>query len=182
MHSNKPVLGFNVLVAPTYKNASAWNPSRHNPPLPGDVFGLFWRANGSSQMAPSLHTFARKILEAKQMQPEEIDLFLKSLGGLARYDRAFRKFYIFCKFKNIDLECASIYESAGLLISFNEHNKNEARNTYSALVLLPGWDQLRFSPLIRKSKQAWNSTNQKIWCILGCGALIGRVGHGTFGF
>ena len=74
-------------------------------------------------MAPSLHSFARKVLEAKQMQPEEVDLFLKSLGDISRYDRAFRKFYAFCNLKGVQLESASNYESAGLLISFNEHGK-----------------------------------------------------------
>ena len=80
MHGDHTNVGFSVLVAPTNENASAWNSSHNNTPLSGDVLKLFWRANASSQMAPSLHSFARKLLEAKQMQPEEVDLFLKSLG------------------------------------------------------------------------------------------------------
>jgi hypothetical protein len=107
------------------------------------------------------HEAERKVLEAKQMQPAEVDQLLKSLGHFLWYDRAFKTFDVFCKFKKRALESASIYESAGLLISFNHHTKNEAMNAYSALLLLPGWEQLRFSPLMRRLKQAWNSTNAK---------------------
>ena len=114
------------------------------------------------------------------MQPEEVDLFLKSLGDISRYDRAFRKFYAFCKLKGVQLESASNYESAGLLISFNEYGKNEARNSCSALVTLPGFEQLRFSPIMRKLKQAWNTTNAKYGAFWD-GGVIGQVGQRTIG-
>ena len=134
-----PLLGFSCMVAPTSKNASPWNTGPGDPLLPWNVLRLFWGANASHQVAPSLHSFARKILEAKEMHPEQIDLFLKSCGDISRYDRAFRRFYMFCQLQGVCLDESSVFEVAGLLISYHACNKNEARNAYSGLVLLPEW-------------------------------------------
>ena len=150
MHDGDPPLGFHLLVAPTSKNASPWNTGHCGETIQGHVFELFRRAHASAQMAPSLCDFAREILEAKQVSPEGIDSFLKSLGNVSRYDRAFRAFYQFCGLQKTREQDATISEMAGLLLLVHGCNKNQARNAYSGQVLLRGSEQLKYSPLIKK--------------------------------
>ena len=163
------------MVAPTSKNASAWNSSTGGNTLPGDVLRLFRQANASSQVAPTLHSFAREVLEAKKMHPAEIDLCLKAWGDISRYDRAFRAFYIFGNYKGVPLESASGFDVVGLLLAFHALNKNEARIAYSGLVLLPGWDQLKFSPLLKKCRQSWNTPNAGYGAFWDAGALLSQL-------
>ena len=50
----------------------------------------------------------------------------------------------------------SLLEIATLIVRLSLINKNHARNCYSALLLIPGLDQLRFSPLLKQCKRNWN--------------------------
>ena len=50
---------------------------------------------------------------------------------------------------------------AGTLVEFAEFSVHQARNAYSGLLLVPGWDQLRFNVLLKPLKKQWSSSKPK---------------------
>ena len=63
--------------------------------------------------------------------------------------------------QNLDLSTASLWEIASQLLKLNVFQTHQARNAYSALLLIPGLDQLRFPPLLKQIKRGWNQSVPK---------------------
>jgi hypothetical protein len=61
----------------------------------------------------------------------------------------------------IDPKSCSFDQIASQLIKLSEFSMSEAKNAYSALLLLPGFDQLRFNNLLHPFKRLWSASNQK---------------------
>ena len=112
-------------------------------------------------MAPSLHCIIRKALEAKQVCAEDIDTFLSTNINWARYDSAFKILWGVCVHRNMTLENMTLQQMAGNILFLNKYSPAQARNAYSALLLLPGWEQLRFCNLLGVCKRAWNSSQSR---------------------
>ena len=55
----------------------------------------------------------------------------------------------------------SLEETASWLLKMAKISPHEARNAYSALLLIPGWEPLRFVPLIKACKKEWNNSGAK---------------------
>ena len=155
------------MVAPVSKTAKMWDTGPGFLPISGDVYELCRRAHATAALASSLYSSVWKVLESKEMSHEEINLFLSSKRSMERYDRAFRVFYQFCTFmlekENIaakpeDLHIAQI---AGKLLVFNKCSESQARNAYAALVMVPGFDQLRSTSILSTCKKSWNGTREK---------------------
>ena len=51
---------------------------------------------------------------------------------------------------------ASLQGVAGMLLEFNKVMPTQARFAYSSLLLIPGMDQLTFTPMLRQMKRQWN--------------------------
>ena len=66
-------------------------------------------------------------------------------------------------------------EVAALLVRMNLISTSQARNCYSALLLIPGFDQLRFSPLLRQCKRAWNQGVPKYPAFYSASDLLKRL-------
>ena len=49
----------------------------------------------------------------------------------------------------------SVPEVASWVAKMAEINANEARHAYSGLLLIPGFESLRFSPLLKLAKRLW---------------------------
>jgi hypothetical protein len=112
-------------------------------------------------MAPSLHSVIRKTLEAKQISAEDIDSYLKDLKSIQRYDSAFKTLWAICFEKRLPLDTITIYQLASQILYLNQFSPSQARNAYSAMLLIPGWDQLRFCPLLHTCKRTWNTSQAK---------------------
>ena len=56
---------------------------------------------------------------------------------------------------------ASLQEVASAIIKMPKFSEAQARNAYSAVLLLPGYSQLRFVPLLTPFKREWNSNIEK---------------------
>ena len=153
LHDDNSLLGFKFMVAPTSETARKGVPRNSGPPLSGHVQQLLGRINASAQVAPDLHSVIRKSLESKQISSEAVDRFLKQLKSIQRYDRAFKLFWAFCVQRHLDVVSASLSQVAGHLLEFNKLMPSQARHAYSSLLLIPGLEQLTFSPLLRQSRR-----------------------------
>ena len=80
---------------------------------------------------------------------------------LTWYDQAFRKLCAFSKLRGIDPLSLSVHEIAGHIQAMCNLSASEARHAYSALLLIPGFEYLRFSPLRKQCKRVWNVSRPK---------------------
>ena len=55
----------------------------------------------------------------------------------------------------------TLEQMAGNIVFLNQFSPAQARNAYSALLLLPGWGQLRFSPLLVSCRKIWQKSQAK---------------------
>ena len=95
------------------------------------------------------------------MQTKDIDNFIIRHPAIKRYNSSFKLFWGLCKLRGIHPGKATNVALAAQVLALNEISKSHAKNAYAGLVLLPGLDQLRFSPLLRKTKQEWNASNKR---------------------
>ena len=148
-----PLLGFKSMVAPTIETARQGHTGVYNPPISRHVQKLLGRVHASAQMAPHLCHIVRQGLQAKQIGHEATTTFLKNLNTLNRYNRPFQLFWAFCKIKGLDAIRSTLSQVAGMLLHFENLFPQQARYAYSALLLIPGMDQLAFSPLLKQVKK-----------------------------
>ena len=159
-HFSTPV-GWCTLVAPTSKALRDFSsPGKGTsqvgafPKLPGGVHAAY-------TVAPPLCSALRTALAGKQVSIENIEKYIRNLGSLSRYDRAFRILWAFCKTKNKDPLLMSLEDIAMEIMNLNKHTSAEARHAYSALLLLPQFGGLRFLPQLRECKRDWNTHQAK---------------------
>ena len=159
--NDNSILGFSTVVAPFTKVKSSQNTggpsttlSRLFHKLPGDP-------NATNSVAPSLHHLIRSMLEKQQMSAESITLYLEKLPSLVRYQNAFNYFWSLCVNNKVDFQNASLWTIAGELLKMHKQLPHQARNAYSALLLLPGFDQLRFSSILKPCRREWNTSTPK---------------------
>jgi hypothetical protein len=95
-------------------------------------------------MAPTLRRVIREALERKEVSGQNITLYLKKLPNLDRYDRAFRSFWCFCTHRGKNPITMSVEDLALELGQFDIFSTHEARHAYSAMILLPQLQPLRF--------------------------------------
>ena len=87
--------------------------------------------------------------------------YLGGIKSLQRYNFAFKKFWAFCKAKNLCLNTSNLSEVAAHLQQMNAYFPSECKNVYAALLKIPGLDQLRFHPLLQNCKKSWNKSVPK---------------------
>ena len=145
-------VGWNVLVGPTSQNARQGESCGVGPAQVGIVPKLPGRFDASYKVAPSLYSVVRLLLERKQVSDQSITLHLKPSATLQRYDGAFKTFWAFASEKGYDVHKLSVDQVASILLLMSAINENQARHAYSACLLLPGFESLRFCTLLRRVK------------------------------
>jgi hypothetical protein len=158
---SNPYVGFKCMVAPINQNVQTKDKNVGHPPRGGDVHQLLGRINACSPLAPGLHDCLRFLLEQQQIGDQEILLAIKNMGNVSRYDRAFKKLYVILKEKHGEPLKARIVEVATAILLLSEISMSDARNAYSAVCLLPGFEHVKFSPILKNFKRAWNHSTQK---------------------
>ena len=86
---------------------------------------------------------------------------MDKLGPCKRYDSSFRKLWALCTIKGLIPSTSSSKDLVPYLLQLHDHSPNDARNAYSALLLLPGFSDLKFHPMLQKVKKAWNTSEPK---------------------
>jgi len=137
-------------------------------------------------VAPSLSNVIRSVLQGKKISSEGVETHLKNLGNLQRYDSAFNWLWFALQEEGKIPMGASLEDVVDVLLKLNESLPNQARNAFAACLLVPGFEGLRFRPLMLKCRKQWNQSTPrypKFWNgarvikIIGCGKyLLGKCG------
>ena len=180
LHGGGTPLGFKSMVAPTSENARQGDPCLSSGPLRRDVQELLGRMYASAKVAPSLHDTIRKGLQAKQVSVEAAKAYMEKLKSLPRYDIAFKLFWAFCHVQGISTTMANLAQVAGLLLHFDRLVPTQGRHAYSAVLLIPGLEQLQFNPLLRQVKRVWNTSSERYCSFYDPGAIISKLAHHCF--
>ena len=166
----RPLLGFDCLVAPINKNEGFKNAMSENSPLPRDVHELLGGKNVPPSVAPPLPDLLRQILEGKQIQNKTIEDFLQRNKSLKRYSSSFRLLWTVLENSGINPPNANSDQIADAIVQVFRFSPAQARNAYSAVLLLPGIPGVfvftPFRPLLKENGKKY----RKIWCILGSNA------------
>ena len=75
--------------------------------------------------------------------------------------KLFVNFGVFVRNKVATPPHMSLEEAASWLLRMAKTWPHEARNAYSGLLLIPGWEHLKFNPLIKACKKFWDQTGDR---------------------
>ena len=105
----------------------------------------------------------RKILEGKQIQSETIADFLeRKKSALRRYSSSFRLLWRTLSSRGLHPPKATVDQVAEGIIKIFATSPSQARNAYSAVLLLPEvGGALRFNPLLNPYKRIWNTNVER---------------------
>jgi hypothetical protein len=161
MPSGGAYVGFRTLVAPINQNGSTKNKNVGGPAQGRALPKLLGRIDAQAKMAPGLFDCIRFLLEQQEMEKSTIQMYLTHLGNLRRYDSAFRKLFVLLKERFSDPLQVEVHQVAQEILKMYHVSSSDARNAYSAVCLLPGFQHIRFSPLLTPLKKSWNTSQQK---------------------
>jgi hypothetical protein len=159
--AGSPLLGFSHLVAPINKNEGPQLQNAPDSPLQGTIRELLGRKNASPPVGTSLHSLLRQILERRQVQSSTVSDFFARNPSISRYESAFRLLWEVLKLQGVDPPSASLEQVADSIIQIFKISPSQARNAYSAMLLIPGWGNLRFVSLLGPYKRLWNLNVEK---------------------
>ena len=120
-----------------------------------DVFELPRGIHAQAKMAPSLHSVVRGLLERDEVPPAVATAHLRRLSALPRYDSAFRLLWALLQEGGLPPQ-ASLGQVAAAIVQLHQVSPSQARNAYSAMLLIPGYSQLKFSSLLQMYRREWN--------------------------
>jgi hypothetical protein len=166
------LLGFRNVVAPFGKNAMPGDGGGGGTPLSRNVHQLPGEVYAASKVAPSLLCVIRSALESQQISGEDITTFLSINKSLHRYDSAFRLFCGVCTVRGLNPLTATLHQLASQLLYLHNLSSAQARNAYSALLFIPGLQQLRFHPLLTQVKRLWNTSHPKYSVFWDAGRVL----------
>ena len=158
---NSAPVGSLLMVAPTNQAARQAMPNFGSGPQVGTFHKLPGREDATYKVAPSLSSFIRRMLQAKQVPNENINLYLRGCKSIDRYDKAFRTLWAMVVQRGRDPQSLSLQGIASEIAYMASIHLNEARQAYSAFAMVPGYDGLKFSPLLKRCKSSWSTFNPK---------------------
>ena len=161
LHSGCALLGLYNLMAPTSETARGSKSLSDNSAFPRNVSKFLGAANAAPKVAPPLHSLVRSLLQGRQVSDAGIQAYLSKCKALPRYDNALNALWHQCPQHNVDLLSASLDVIASELLLLHQNSAPQARHAYSAFLLLPGFDQLRFSPFLKSVRREWNRSDAK---------------------
>ena len=95
------------------------------------------------------------LLQEKGFTTEAINSVVSHVPSPIRYDNAFRLFWNHgVRHALIPSHC-SVEQVAAQLLLFTKEAPHQAKHAYAALLHVPGFSDLRFSPLLRSTKRSW---------------------------
>ena len=155
---HSPPVGWCHMVAPTNQALGTTDPSATDHTQNRVVHKLPGPKDASYQMAPDYLDCVRKVLESRQVSADSITSHLAGLKNVTQYDRAFKTFWAFLTEQGSQLPAFPLDEVALQLKKMHFVNQQVAKNAYSAIVAVPGYDSLKFYPLLKECKRQWYSS------------------------
>ena len=101
------------------------------------------------------------------MPPADIETYLAKCPSISRYNTSFRKLYGILLQGGVPPSEATVAQVASGLLTLSKFSKSEAKNAYSAMLLFPGFQPLRFNHVVSVLKKTWKSDTPKyasFWC------------------
>ena len=173
-----PLLGWSEFLGPTAKAARHGCPPNPHKTPGGFYFGIVTGTPCHLPGGPPLPHIIGILLEGKQVSPQNIKNYLTTLGDLRQYDRAFKFLWHMACQENLDLAKATPEQIACLLVRMNSTLPcTLARNAYSALTMLPGYEGIKFSPLLKRCKREWASSIPKYAAFWDAGDVLTKLAH-----
>ena len=169
------LLGFCHMVAPVNKVARPEKSGSVGSTVLGHVPELQGGAAAPPQVAPDLHVVLRRLLEEQNIKSEVVSDYLAGNPSIKRYNSAFKALFGFLLGAGVDPCKAGISEVVSGLISLHKVSPAQARNAYSAMLLLPGFSQLQFHPLLRSYKRSWQQSVERYACFWDCGPVVAKL-------
>ena len=123
----------------------------------GFIRKLLGSKNAPPQVGPDLCSLLRQVWTGRQVQDATVQDFLQRNPAVSRYNSAFRLLWQVLVFQKIDPPGASLEQVADAIIQIFQVSQAQARNAYSAALLLPSLSQLRFVSLLNPYKRFWNT-------------------------
>ena len=148
------------MVAPVNVLASTGNTHHSNSPKVGPLSELSRSLHERTQLAPDLHSVIRSRLQARSFTEVLICEHLKQLGSLARYQNAFAFLFAMALRDSLTID-SPLDAFVGLLLELHSHSPSQACNAYSALLLNPGFADVKFHPLLKHARKSWNKHSPK---------------------
>ena len=139
------MVGWKFMLASTSTTARQGDSCGLGAAKVGVVHKLPGREDATHQVAPSLYSVVRLLLERKQVCDQSITLHLKPTPTLVRYDGAFRCFWASAPQRGSDVTALPVPQVASLIVMMADINENRKRHAYSACLLLPGFESLTLS-------------------------------------
>ena len=155
------LLGFSTMVSPVAKNAKAKFPGLFDSPISGPLHQLPGAVYASAKVASPLHMAFRSLLEKKEVPSPQIEHLVASLKGISRYDSAFKLLWATCQFHGLDPLSITTLQLASKIAFLARISLSQARNAYSAVLLLGEWPTLPLSPVLRPFKRLWQHSAPK---------------------
>ena len=103
----------------------------------------------------------RAALQRMKVPLEGQDHYIQKLGDLMRYQSAINAFWQQCISVSHDPFSLSLDAIASQLLLLHDRSPAQARSAYSALLLVPGLEHLRFSSLLKVCGRQWSSSQPK---------------------
>ena len=138
----------------------------------GSIPKLLGGGNATPSVAPSLSSVIRQKLELQGVQNAHIDTYLALLKSLDRYNRAFRKLFDTLKKLDIDPWGAGTLEVVQGILKMSVESLSEAKMAYSASLLVPGFEAVRFSHLLTPLKRRWGDSTPKYAMVYDCQPML----------
>ena len=154
------LVGFGVMVAPINLLAREGNASASHSATVGPLSELSRSLHEETKMAPSLHSVIRQRLLARNFTEIEIEQHLKGLGALNRYQNAFTLLFAMALRDGLTIN-SPLDAFVGLLLELHAVSPSPACNAYSALLLVPGFHDVKYHPLLKQAEKAWNKHSQR---------------------
>ena len=155
------LLGWDNVVAPINSVAREKDPHNFSAAPMGHVLQLPGGVNAPHQMAPTLSSLIRQGLQRKEIPNENINAYMNKLNTLSRYEKAFQRLWYFCISEGGTPQSMTVDEAASWLVRFTDVDPHGARNAYSGMLLIPGWEALGFSRTLQPCKKVWDSSVPK---------------------
>ena len=112
-------------------------------------------------MAPSLSALIRQELQRREVPPQNITSYLEKIKTLPRYNRSFKSLWAMAGWGTSNPNNITIQTIASQIQKMSLLSPSEARHAYSGILLVPGMESLRFSPLLKQCKREWSASIAK---------------------
>ena len=114
----------------------------------------------------------RAALQGRQVPLEGQDHYIQKLGDLRRYQSAINAFWQQCISVSPDPFRLSLDAIASQLLLLHDKSPSQARSAFSALLLVPGLEHLRFSSLLKVCKRQWSASQPKYSVFWSAGRVV----------